>query len=73
MAEMQEGDLAAARRYLKKAGDSGLAAYAKGLYAALNEDFDEAWDYFKQAGSAGVREAQDALDQLNYRKEILGL
>ncbi|MBQ2150027.1 MAG: DUF3868 domain-containing protein [Bacteroidales bacterium] len=73
MAEMQEGDLAAARRYLKKAGDSGLAAYAKGLYAALNEDFDEAWDYFKQARSAGVREAQDALDQLNYRKEILGL
>ncbi len=73
MAEMQEGNLDAARRYLKKAGNSGLASYAKGLYAALTEDFDEAWDYFRQARSAGVREAQDALDQLNYRKEILGL
>lgn len=73
MAEMQEGNLDAARRYLNKAGNSGLASYAKGLYAALTEDFDEAWDYFRQARSAGVREAQDALDQLNYRKEILGL
>jgi hypothetical protein len=70
---MQDGKLDAAKKYLDKAGNSGEANYAKGVYAALNEEFDEAEKFFGKAKSAGVKAAAVALQQLYDRKDILGL
>ena len=73
VALMQDGKLDAAKKYLDKAGNSGEANYAKGVFAALNEEFDEAEKFFGKAKSAGVKAAAGALQQLYDRKDILGL
>ena len=43
---MAQGNLKAAEKFLKKAGKTNQAIYARGVLAALNEDFDAAEDYF---------------------------
>ncbi len=58
-------DLANARRYLAKAGDSPRAVYARGLLAAKEGDYETARDLLLKASSLGVTpQAGDALDQL---------
>lgn len=73
VALMQEGALDQVQKYLDKAGSTGLAVYARGLYAALKGDFDAAEDFFRKAEKAGVEKARGALAQMEYRKELLGL
>ncbi len=73
MAKIQAGDCDKAQDYLRKAGDGGEALYANGLFLALIEDFSGAEEYFSRALSAGVPEAEAALEQLRVRKETLFL
>ncbi len=59
-AAMSLGNLPVAERYLEKAGDSAKARYAKGVFAALKENFAEAKQYFSSAELSGVKEASAA-------------
>ena len=60
---MAQGNLKAAEKFLKKAGKNNQAIYARGVLAALNQDFDAAEDYFNLVKSS-IDEAEDALDQI---------
>ena len=48
-AALNRGDLVTAGRYLPKAGDSAEAQLARGNYAFLQGNYDEAGDYYRQA------------------------
>lgn len=61
---MKRGDYDAAARYLDKAGDSGVAVYARGILAALRTDYPAAEAYFTEAAGMGVAEAAQALDEI---------
>lgn len=61
---LQNGDLTRAERYLKKAGDSPEAIYARGIFSAQKGNFDEAVNLFKVAADAGISQANDALIQI---------
>ena len=54
------GDLDRAAGYLSKAGDSAEAVYARGIYAALSEDYDLAGRLFAEASGLGIEEADAA-------------
>ena len=47
-AAMQRGDMAGAERYLAKAGESDDAVYARGVFAAMKGDHEEAVRIFRQ-------------------------
>ncbi len=66
--KMQAGDFEKAVRYLAKAGNSPEAVYARGIYAAFTKDYTRAERLLKEAVSKGVKEAPDALEQV---EEIL--
>ncbi len=57
---MSLGDLDRAAGYLSKAGDSAEAVYARGIYAALSEDYDLAGRLFAEASGLGIEEADAA-------------
>ena len=61
-AAMQKGDLKRSAAYLQKAGDSVEAVYARGVQAALSEDYPVALDYFHQAKNQGVLQAEKAIE-----------
>ena len=61
---MHKRDLESAKEYLKRAGDSAEAVYARGAYAAMIEDYDTARKLFKQAESKGLAQATAALAEL---------
>ena len=61
---MQKGDLKNAEHYLRKAGESPEALYARGAYAMLTEEYETAAGYLREAEKAGIREAGEALEQL---------
>ena len=61
---MHKRDLESAKEYLKRAGDSAEAIYARGAYAAMIEDYDTARKLFKQAESKGLAQATAALAEL---------
>lgn len=63
-ASMRIGNMAAAARYLAKAGDSAEAVYARGTYAFRSDDFATAERYMKQAKAMGIEEAQAVLDAI---------
>jgi len=67
-AAIRRGDNAAAERYLAKAGDSPEAIYARGALAVRTGDYDTARRYLNQARSLGVRQAEDTLRELEYKK-----
>lgn len=48
-AAMSKGDMNSAAKYLKKAGKSEAANYARGVYSALNKDYEVALEWFSQA------------------------
>lgn len=54
---LRGGDLEAAERYLRKAGESGEADQARGLLAMKRGDFEEAERLLKAAQAAGVEQA----------------
>lgn len=60
---MAQGNLKAAEKFLKKAGKNNQAIYARGVLAALNQDFDAAEDYFNLVKSS-IEEAANALEQI---------
>lgn len=61
--------LPAARRYLAKAGDMPQAVYARGICALLEKNYPEAETLLKQAQSAGITEADTALEELQLLRE----
>lgn len=60
-AAMGKGDLKAAEGYLKKAGNMPESVYARGVHAALSQNYPAALELFKQAQSQGVSQAADAI------------
>lgn len=68
---MQRGELTAAGRYLAKAGNSPEAEYARGVYAILTEDYDAAGRYMLRAREAGVKQAADALAEIEKLKKTI--
>lgn len=63
-AAMRRGDNAAAARYLKRAGDSPEAIYARGSLAVRMQDYDTARKYLGEAKALGLEQAGITLDQL---------
>ena len=61
---LNRGDLISADAYLKQAGNSAQAAYAKGVLAGMRENYNDALLYFRQAKSGGVQQADDAIAQI---------
>ena len=61
-AAMQKGDLMRAAQYLQKAGNSAEAVYARGVQAALSEDYPVAFEHLASAHAHGVQQAQGAMD-----------
>lgn len=53
-AAMQRGDLVGAQRYLDRAGTSPQATYARGVYAALNGEYEEALRLVEKAYTEGL-------------------
>lgn len=68
-AEMEKGNYQQAGAYLKKAGDTPTAIYARGVLAALREDYAAARKLLEQAEKAGIPQAKDALGQLDRMKK----
>ena len=66
---MQKGDLKNAEHYLRKAGESPEALYARGAYAMLTEEYETAAGYLQEAEKAGIRETREALEQLQKRNK----
>lgn len=66
---MKRGDLKNAERYLQKAGQSPQATYARGVYAALQGDNDQAATLFEEAAKAGIAEAQGELSKIRMMKK----
>ena len=65
---MSLGDLSRAAGYLDKAGSTAEAVYARGVYAALSEDWDSAGKLFSEALGSGIAEAAAALEQVKKLK-----
>lgn len=68
-AAMQKGDMAAAERYLEKAGDSPEADYARGVWCAINADYMRAKGYFSLTADS-IPQAREALAVVEYCIEI---
>lgn len=65
ISEMQNGDMTSAEPHLKKAGNSPEAVYARGLYHAFIKDYDKALELLNEALELGIKEAADAIEQVN--------
>lgn len=68
ISEMQNNDVTSAKRHLDKAGDSAEAVYARGIYAAFVKDYDKALELLGKAKEMGIKEAADAIVQVNEMK-----
>lgn len=66
-AAAQRNDLAAAGRYLTKAGNSPEAAYARGVVAFLAKDYDIARQWLDIAKKNGMKQAAAVLEELDRR------
>jgi hypothetical protein len=64
---MQNGDFKSAAKYLDRTGNLPEALYARGVMAALCEDFKAAAEWFTKAQQAGVKEAADELAKVTQR------
>lgn len=64
-ASMAKGDFTMAKRYLDNSGSSPQAVYARGVYAALTKDYTVAMSLLRQAEASGVKEATEALTQID--------
>ena len=68
-ASMQKGDMAAAKRYLEKAGDSPQADYARGVWSAINADYMKAKGYFSLTADS-IPQVKEALSIVEYLLEV---
>lgn len=66
---MSKGEMDKAKRHLEKAGNSGEAVHARGVYALLNGNYTEAETLLKQAKAAGVKDADNNLQELQKKVE----
>ena len=66
-AAMRHGNHDHASLYLKKAGESAEAVYARGAYAIRTEDYDAARNYLVEAREMGLEKAATTLDELEIR------
>lgn len=64
ISEMQREDFAQAKSHLDKAGQSAEAIYARGIYAALLSQYEEALQLLLQAKILGISEAENAINQI---------
>ncbi|MDE6522595.1 MAG: hypothetical protein K2L17_07250 [Muribaculaceae bacterium] len=60
------GDYAAARKYLSKAGNRPEATYTEAAIAVRNEDYATAVPLLNSAAAAGIQEATDLLGELRF-------
>ncbi|MDE6338225.1 MAG: DUF3868 domain-containing protein [Muribaculaceae bacterium] len=67
---MQAGNFSKAETYLKKAGNSPQATYARGLLEALKGDYKLAKAALEIAETGGVSEAAEAIDQIRAIEEF---
>lgn len=67
-AAMINGNMRNAERFLAKAGRSDEAIYARGVFAALNGDYEKAEGCFKVVKDR-IAEAADALEQISKLKK----
>lgn len=63
-AALQRRDTVSAERYLRKAGDSPQAIYARGVLAAMNGDFKTGIALIEQAVGQGLKVDQSVLDHI---------
>ena len=61
---LRRDDLTRAAAYLDRAGDSPEATYARGILAVKSGDHDKGAGLLRQAAGKGIKEADDALSQL---------
>ena len=61
---LQRGDVKGAPDYLRKAGTSKEAVYARGVFYALTQQYADAARKFEKALKAGLPEAEEALRQV---------
>ena len=61
---LQKGDFESASRYLDRAGTLPEALYARGVMAAMHEDYKSAAEWFTKAQKAGLKEAAAELAKL---------
>lgn len=69
---MNRGDLTKARFYLDRAGDSAEADYGRGILALMREDYETAEPLLRKGAEGGIKEAADALEELNRFKNFKG-
>lgn len=69
---MNRGDLAAAAKYLDRAGNSAEADYARGILAALNGDYAKALPLFEKARAAGIKGAKESIEEINRLRNSSG-
>ena len=62
---MSKGDLRSAERYLQKAGNSAEANYARGIYAAMQGDYETAKALVRQAGAQGMSGTDAVVEHLD--------
>ena len=62
---MQEGDFEKAAGFLAKAGNGPEADYARGVFFALQKDYEKAEGYFLRAKRGNVSEADEALAEIS--------
>lgn len=61
---MARKDLVSAKKYLQKAGKGAQAVYARGVCAGLEGNYEEARTLLNLAKESGIKEADDALKQV---------
>lgn len=61
---MQRGDFDSAEKYLDRASSLPESLYARGVLAAIHEDYAAAAEWFTKAQAAGVKEADAELAKL---------
>ena len=62
---MQEGDFEKAAGFLAKSGNGPEADYARGVFFALQKDYEKAEGYFLRAKRGNVSEADEALAKIS--------
>lgn len=67
-AALNRDDLDSAERYLRKAGDSPEAAYARGILYADRKDYDKALQWLGRADTPKAREAMERVKAAKARK-----
>lgn len=65
---LMQRDYTRAGSYLTKAGDSPEADYLRGVFHALNNDYTTAMPLLRKAAAAGLKQADDALSQIETKK-----